>query len=94
MTISVGEMFVNFILFNGKILKFQEKNREMPLKYGDLAIFDIIERESGRSSQNRETSSLWGRVDRCASTCFKDGLLECCIAICAFYRIRIDLVRS
>ena len=33
MTISIGEMFENFILFNGKIIKFkQKKGAEMPFK--------------------------------------------------------------
>ena len=33
MTISIGEMFgKNFLWFEGKILKIQQKQREMPLK--------------------------------------------------------------
>ena len=62
MTISMGEMFGNFVWFKGKILK-SLKNREMPLK-SDLASFGKLSRESGSVSQNRETHYLWGRVDR------------------------------
>ena len=37
MTISMGEIFGNFILFKGQILKFMQKIGKCPK--GDLAIF-------------------------------------------------------
>ena len=42
MTISVGDIFGTFIQFKEENLKIQAKNREIPFKYGDLAIFDNI----------------------------------------------------
>ena len=45
-----------------KNLKNSTKNREMPLKREDFAIFGKIARESGSASQNRETHCICGEL--------------------------------
>ena len=53
----MGEMLETFILFKGRISIFKQNIGRCPLNReisGDLTIFENIQRESGRVSQNRE----------------------------------------
>ena len=61
MTISMVEIFENFIWFNQwENLKNTPKNSEMPLRKGDLVIFGKIGRESGSARPKIGRLTIYG----------------------------------